>query len=519
MPLTTEHLEALDFYSTHPYEFFVDCLGREPWEKQHEIMQSVVEHPETFCHSANGVGKTDVAGGLVPWWLVTRRGIVITTANTWVQVETVLWERIKLMIKQAPLNLGLKPVGTKIHVDENWFALGLSTNEPDRFQGYHEAEVLVIVEEAGGMNMESLWDALEGCLTGANDRLLAIGNPTNRSGVFYRRCTTPDKDRNVIQVSAFDTPNIKEGKVVIEGMITTQRVERWRRQWGEDDPRWQSRVEGVFPTEGDRTLFPLAWMEASFEPERDTDVTTGVREAGLDVARYGPDNNCLVLRDGGKLLEMRVWGGIDTMKTTGRLIRCLKDGSMHTPQEDGEYAPYGPPVVAKIDADGLGSGVFDRAAELVHAREDLRHVELFEWRASQSTADPINFANFKTEAYWYFRELLRRRAVDLSALSAEQRETVLGQAIAVSYDVDSEGRIKVVEKRETKKKDSTRGKLDELEGLIIAFFDLEADDGPASEIYATNISPNVPKADRTGMETLYREPTDDTVLMANVRDF
>lgn len=510
--------QRLDFYKTHPVEFFADCLGRNLWEKQAEICESLLEYPETYVQSANGIGKTDVAGGLVPWWITTRRGIVITTANTWVQVETVLWERIKKLIKQAPVNLGLNPVGTKLRVDDNWFAIGLSTNEPDRFQGYHEAEVLVIVEEAGGMNMEGLWDALEGCLTGAQDRLLAIGNPTNRAGVFYKRCSQPDKDRNVIKVSAFDTPNLREKRVVIDGMITVERVERWRRQWGEDDPRWQSRVMGEFPTQGDRTLFPMAWLEGAMDYEG-PDLMTGDREVGLDVARYGPDNNAMVLRDGHKLLEMAVWGGIDTMKTTGRLIRCLKDGSMHPAEMDGDRMPYGPPTRAKVDADGLGSGVFDRAAELVHAREDLWHVEMFEWRASAATSQPDEFANFKTEAYWHFRELLRTRNIDLSGLSKAQRETVIGQAVAVTYDVDSDGRIRLQEKRETKKQIND-GKLDELEGLIIAFFDLEADDADNSN-YSTNVSPYAHDDDRVrpGEATRQPGPDEDTYLVANVGDF
>lgn len=523
MTLTLEMIQRLEYYRTNPVGYFQDCLGREPWIKQDEILNSVVEYPETYVHSANGIGKTDVAAGAVPWWLTTRRGIVITTANTWKQVETVLWERIKLMCKESRVPLGLRPVGTKINVAENWFAIGLSTNEPDRFQGYHDAEVLVIVEEAGGMNMESLWDALEGCLTGANDRLLAIGNPTSRASVFYRRCSSPDCDRNVIQVSAFDTPNLKEGRTVIKGMITTERVERWRRQWGEDDPRWQSRVLGVFPTEGDATMFPLSWMEAAFEYEGES-LETGFREAGLDVARFGPDNSALGLRDGDKLLGMRQWGGVDTMKTTNRLVRCLLDGSLHTPEEEGSDTaqPFGPPVRAKVDADGLGSGVFDRAAELVAVREDLRHVELIEFRASHGTSDPQNFYDFKTEAYWRFREKLRTRSMDLSALSREQKETVLGQATAVTYEAMSNGSIKVVEKRETKKKASTKGKLDELECLIITFFDLEAEDVD-NEDYATNVSPYSDKESETsrpvvGVGATWREEelSDDDYLYANL---
>lgn len=489
MTLTPEMIQRLEYYRMNPVGYFQDCLGRQPWLKQAEILNSVVEYPETYVHSANGIGKTDVAGGAVPWWLNTRRGIVITTANTWKQVETVLWERIKLMVKEAPVPLGLRPVGTKINVAENWFAIGLSTNEPDRFQGYHDAEVLVIVEEARGMNMESLWDALEGCLTGAKDRLLAIGNPTTRASVFYRRCNSPDRDRNVIQVSAFDTPNLQQGKVVIQGMITTERVERWRRQWGEDDPRWQSRVLGLFPTEGDATLFPLSWLESAFEYEGES-LETGFREVGLDVARYGPDNSAMALRDGGKLLGMRQWGGVDTMKTTNRLVRCMLDGTMHTNEEEGraDAKPLGAPARAKVDADGLGSGVFDRAAELIHAREDLRHVDLIEFRASHGTSDPQNFADFKTEAYWQFREKLRIRAMDLSALSREQRETILGQASAVTYEPTSNGAIRVTEKSETKKRKGSKGKLDELEALIITFFDLESDDTDNTD-YATNVSP------------------------------
>ena len=59
------------------------------------------------------------------------------------------------------------PKTPELHILQNeWYAAGLSTNEPDRFQGFHEEHILVVVDEASGVN-EEIFEAIDGVLTSA----------------------------------------------------------------------------------------------------------------------------------------------------------------------------------------------------------------------------------------------------------------------------------------------------------------------------------------------------------------
>ena len=64
------------------------------------------------------------------------------------------------------------------------YAYGFSTNTEDRFQGFHSGNILVIVDEASGVD-EFIFNAIRGVITAKNSRLLLIGNPHGYAGTFY----------------------------------------------------------------------------------------------------------------------------------------------------------------------------------------------------------------------------------------------------------------------------------------------------------------------------------------------
>jgi len=439
-----------------------DLLGWLPtYDKQAEVLRSVQENPETHVVSANGVGKTDLAAVIVDVWMLTRRGIVITTANTWTQVKTVLWERMRKIASQAPEPLGLEFNETGVKLGDQWFAMGLSTKDQDRFAGYHEAEQLVVVEEASGIEAGIL-DAIDGILVGERDRLLMIGNPLTRECPWYGRVRQVERENPeaVIHISAFDTPNVQTGREIVPGMVTREKVERNIARWGEDDPRTYARVYGLWPPTGGAGLYPIEWLERAYEYSGPP--LPGRRKAGADIARYGDDQNALAYFDGGHLVGLWEWGGVSTAKTSGRLVRVM-DGKHPDAASDERI---GRPDVLRIDSEGVGGGVYDNVEEARKETFERQKVALEEWRAGAATSDPDEFAYFKDEAHWYLRVLLENNQLDLSALSSEQREEVTRQALAIGYDVDRKGR-KVVHDKKTVKKALGRSP-DLLEAIIQA---------------------------------------------------
>src|SRR5438105_6336287 len=140
-------------YAADPVAFVREVLGQTPWSRQAEIMRAVAAEPQTTVRSSHGVGKTWVAAALALWWVYTRRpSLVLTTAPTARQVEGLLWAEINRLLRRAGQAQGRPLPGrclqTKLDVRPEQQALGLTTNEPERFAGWHSEHLLVIVDEA-----------------------------------------------------------------------------------------------------------------------------------------------------------------------------------------------------------------------------------------------------------------------------------------------------------------------------------------------------------------------------------
>ncbi|HHW15378.1 MAG TPA: hypothetical protein GXX28_10680, partial [Firmicutes bacterium] len=147
--------EAVRRFRRDPVWFVRSVLGAEPWAKQAEILEAVRDHPRVAVRSCHGVGKSFTAGQVILWFLYSfMPSIVLSTAPTWRQVEKLVWKEVRASYRRARVPLGgnLLPKRPEIQiVQDQWYAVGLSTNYPDRFQGFHEENILVVVDEAAGV--------------------------------------------------------------------------------------------------------------------------------------------------------------------------------------------------------------------------------------------------------------------------------------------------------------------------------------------------------------------------------
>lgn len=145
-------------YRDDPRGFILDILGDELWEKpddppldlvstqpwgaeelaewergsdQVRIALDVATNRFVVVRASKSVGKTWLAARLAIWFLMTRPGsIVITTANTWIQVEMQIWANIRTACANSVRPLIGDPLRTKWEPDPvrfpQWFAIGLS---------------------------------------------------------------------------------------------------------------------------------------------------------------------------------------------------------------------------------------------------------------------------------------------------------------------------------------------------------------------------------------------------------
>lgn len=182
-------------------------LNSSLWLKQQEILLSLATHRKTAVKACHASGKTHVAAIATLWWLITHpNGIVVTTAPTWTQVERVLWGEIHTAVNRSSYGFP-KPSATKLELAPDRYAIGLSTNEGVRFQGFH-GDVLVIIDEAPGV-LPEIYEAIAGISAGGDVRILALGNPVIASGPFYDIFTENRESWNLITISAFHTPNLE----------------------------------------------------------------------------------------------------------------------------------------------------------------------------------------------------------------------------------------------------------------------------------------------------------------------
>lgn len=425
--LTNREKRAI-YYRAMPDVWIAEVTGEKPWRKQTEILRALALHRRVAVASCNSAGKSWLAARAAAWFLANfYPAVVVTTAPTDRQVRRILWKEIHSLFNRAKrngINLGGKLLTKSWEFTEEHFAFGFATRDydPDAFQGIHSDNVLVIVDEAAGIS-ESIWEGVMSVVRGQNAKLLAIGNPTNLSGTFYNAFTA--KGWWTTHISAFETPNLQGKGIVIPGLITEQDIEDAREDWGEGSFLWQSRILGIFPDKVEDTLISLSWVEAAanqdFEPE-------GPVEVACDVARYGSDSTVFVARRGPLLIAGEEHTQLSTMETAGRLIDFVRRHNA---------------MVVKVDAVGIGAGVYDRLKEV------LRDVLVLEMNAGGTPIDASAYADAGTE--WWHNLAKKLHAGEIGGRLFGDRR-VMRELTSRRYRYLSDGRMKLETKEEMRKK-------------------------------------------------------------------
>jgi hypothetical protein len=155
-----------------PASFARVILGHDVWSKQAQILQSVAKYPRTAVKACHASGKTFTAAEVVLWWITTQpQAIAVTTAPTLTQVTKLMWGEIHAMVSRSKIKYP-HPTATSLVLGPGRYAIGLSTNEGVRFQGFH-GNVLVVLDEAPGI-LPQIWEAIEGIRAGGDVQIPAI---------------------------------------------------------------------------------------------------------------------------------------------------------------------------------------------------------------------------------------------------------------------------------------------------------------------------------------------------------
>ncbi len=403
-------------YRADPAAFCREVLGGDaPWSRQLEVLESVRDHRRTAVRSGHGVGKSWTVARAALWWLYTRpRSVVISTAPTERQVREVLWREIARACRNATMPLGGKMLTSKIHLDDDWFAMGVSTDEAERFQGFHSEHLLVVFDEAAGIPRR-MWEAAEGMLSSAGSRMLAVGNPTAPSGAFHAACTSGSW--RSLRIGCDEAAG-EAARLGLRRLVSTEWIEERRRDWGADSPVYMSRVLGEFPPTAEAGLVPFEWIGAALARGADAK-GEGRPMLGVDVARYGRDRTALVLRRGADVSEAKTFRELDLMEVTGRIVRAVRQWNVSWSD-------------VFVDAAGLGAGVVDRLHEQGYPARGCNFAE----RAS----DAAEFENLRAEVYWRLREAMSPGAAEPLSI-APSLDELADELRWINYRVGSSGRL------------------------------------------------------------------------------
>lgn len=430
-------------------------------------MAEALKDPKRLIAYRSGqkTGKTTGNAAIVLWWLATRtRALVLVTSSSHPQLKNQLWKEIRrlfempkdaerLALSKTPRTLkelldaecSLDPE-TGIRVPDGRQVVGISTIKTDRAGGYSGAELLIVADEASGID-QAIGDALEGNCAGGGV-LLATGNPLEPIGWFFDIFQKRQAAWVCRRIDSRETPNCTGAEPPIPGLAEPSFIANRLRDWGEDSPMFQARVVGNFPDTSTSTVISLGAVSAATQRwECGQQDSTAALHIGVDVARFGDDDSVLRPRRGYVALPAEVVHGLDTQQVAGRVLEMVRRLRRGTEK----------PKV-KVDVIGVGAGVAD-ALRQYHDDELL----LVEVNVAEKADDEESFPNLRSQLWFGLASWL----ADGGALPPDDRTE--DELRAPVYGFDQRGRRRVESKDEIKKR--LKRSPDRADALALAVYE------------------------------------------------
>ncbi len=160
---------------------------------------------------------------------------------------------------------------------------------------------------------------------------------------------------------------------------------------------------------------------------------------GVDVARFGFDKSAVCVRQGGRVLSVRSFERMDTMRLVYEVLGTVR--------ETGAEAVF-------VDEGGVGGGVVDRLREL--------GAPVYGVHFGGAAQRPTRFFNRRSEIFWELRRLF-----DVEGIAIPRDEELAGQLLGLRYDVSSSGQVRLEGKKEMRHRGMPSP--DKADALALAF--------------------------------------------------
>ncbi|OFW99194.1 MAG: hypothetical protein A3E78_14260 [Alphaproteobacteria bacterium RIFCSPHIGHO2_12_FULL_63_12] len=408
-----------------PIFFIEETIGARLWSKQREVVEAVTRTRKVAVPSCHGAGKSFIAAQIIAWWISTRdagQSFAVTTAPTSRQVRAILWREVGRAHRKAGLPGRMNQTEWWIGPELVAFGQKPADYDPAAFQGIHAPEVLVVIDEAGGVPGE-IFEAAESLTSNERSRMLVIGNPDDPTSRFERVCR-PGSPWKVIRIDGLQTPNFTGEDVspqLRDLLLSPTYAEEVKRSYGEDSPIYQAKIRGIFPTQQADGLIPWAWIRAA---QSRTIQPGEPREMGMDVGAGG-DLTVIARRAGSVVRIIEAKATPDTMEGVGLLLRAWREKGA---------------TRLRVDSVGVGRGVVDRATEEGAPVEGVN--------VGERANDSERFINRRAEVFWGLRERFEAGDIDLDPADEE----TAAQLSALRYKTNSRGQILIESKDDMKRR-------------------------------------------------------------------
>lgn len=461
-------------YQLDPYLYAREVLGVEWWSKQQEVARAITEHRKVFVKASHSVGKTHLIGGIVNWHVdCYNPSKTLTTAPTQQQAIEVTWGEIRAqrqtggLMPKAPRIEFYKPDG---QVDPNHFAAGYTARDDNAFQGRHEENMLIVFEEAVGIEPH-FWEAADGMLSsGEGNRWVCIMNPTDTSSKAYNEELSGGW--HVITISALDHPNLhaelyglpKPFPKAVSLSWVEEKFEKWcqpipesdrkptdicwppmefceeqgiETQWYRPGPLFEGRVLGRWPSQSvDSVWSESLWISAiEPKPHLQEKMQEYPPEIGCDRARFGDDFTSIFVRRGAVVLHAETHNGWNTPRT----LMALKDLAGKFGRDAGIE-----PKQVLVKVDDFQGGVVD-----VAQGDGWNFVEV---NSASTAIDDESYPNRRSELWFATAERAEDGVMDLSLLDSEMADSLRRQLMAPKWKPNGRGQRVVEDKAVSKVK-------------------------------------------------------------------
>lgn len=415
-------------------------LTPDPW--QAEAMRDLANNPKVSIKSGQGVGKTGLEAAVFLWFITCfPYPRIVATAPTKQQLHDVLWSEIsKWMSKSELLSMLLKWTKTYVYMighEKRWFGVARTATKPENMQGFHEDNMLFIVDEASGV-ADPIMEAILGTLSGANNKLLLCGNPTRTSGTFYDSHT---RDRALYKCHTVSSVDSKRtNKENIDSLV---------RKYGWDSNVVRVRVRGEFPNQEDDVFIPLSIIEQCSSRLLELNDTDGMQTVilGVDVARFGDDETVIYRNYHGRCKIVRKRRGQNLMATVGDIVQEYRKIYKEYPEYEGK-------VYVNIDDTGLGGGVTDRLKEVKKEEKlyklyviPINAAEKIETDSAAGKDAARRYNNLTTDMWANMKDLFDNKQIVM-----EDDDQTVAQLSSRKYTMASNGKLEIEPKKEMKKR-------------------------------------------------------------------